>query len=168
MRNVILISVDSLRFDVVSAEITPYIWAFAQRGAFYDCTIVQAPYTVPSHASMLTGLYPFHHGVRQMGGERLPASALTMLDWLRQHGYFVEALQDVPVFGHAQHFGAGFAERPRSTAIKNVRQVLRDAGRRPFGMLLHYWDVHTPYLFLVRPRSVSGVILKPIIAVAVK
>jgi arylsulfatase A-like enzyme len=66
--NVVLITVDTLRADHVGCygyapARTPHLDALCDRAAVFTRSFAPYPYTRPSHASMLTGLYPPHHGV---------------------------------------------------------------------------------------------------------
>src|ERR671912_1799766 len=70
--NVVVISIDTLRRD----HLAPYGAAFetaaasrlAREGVVFEDAVSQVPLTLPSHASLFTGLYPAHHGVRDNGG----------------------------------------------------------------------------------------------------
>jgi len=67
--NVILISVDSLRGDRITADrarVAPRVWDLATRGTHYRQAFVTLPRTFPSWVSLLTGRYPHHHGIRTM------------------------------------------------------------------------------------------------------
>src|SRR5690606_28338204 len=70
--NVLLITRDTTRADHVGcygatrAE-TPTLDALAHDGVLVERAFVTVPLTLPSHASMLTGLYPPEHGIRQNG-----------------------------------------------------------------------------------------------------
>ena len=59
--NVVFASVDCARPDAFEGR---FFDEYTSAGSFYDTCIVQAPFTSPSHTSMLTGLHPFNHGVR--------------------------------------------------------------------------------------------------------
>src|SRR5687768_12033275 len=79
---VLLITVDTLRADRVgaychAAAATPALDALAARGARFATAIAHVPLTGPSHASILTGLTPIGHGVRDNGGYVLPAEVRT-------------------------------------------------------------------------------------------
>ena len=67
--NLILISLDTLRPDHLGAygypiETSPALDRFARRGLVFEEAIAPAPWTAPSHAAMLTGLYPNRHGIK--------------------------------------------------------------------------------------------------------
>src|SRR4051794_28164290 len=60
--DVILISVDDLRAARVTPELMPNLSRFAARALVFEQAVTAATWTLPSHASMLTGLLPDRHG----------------------------------------------------------------------------------------------------------
>ncbi len=90
-RNVILISIDTLRYDGLGCNgndyiKTPNIDAFAEEGIVFDNCIVSIPLTLPSHTSMLTGLYPRTHGLR-VQDYFLDDGFTTLAEILSEEGY---------------------------------------------------------------------------------
>lgn len=88
---VILVSIDTLRADHVSAYgyarvRTPNIDSFADHGTLFTQADCQVPLTLPSHTSMLTSTYPFENQVEE-NAERVPAGAVTLASVLHSHGY---------------------------------------------------------------------------------
>jgi arylsulfatase A-like enzyme len=149
--NVILVSLDSLRADALGCygnQIvrTPHVDALAATGAVFENAIVQTPYTIPSHASMLTGLYPFNHQLRKQFGRKMTAKARTIFTVLKEWGYHSATFLGVSVLG-GEH-GYQDWNRLGSPQIGRIRRTL--AGMpRPFFMFIHYWDIHVPYRVLV-------------------
>lgn len=88
--NILLVTIDTLRADRVGAygggALTPTLDRIAQRGVRLTNAHAHAPLTLPAHASMLTGLIPVHHGVRDNGGVLGP-HAPTLAEGLRRAGY---------------------------------------------------------------------------------
>ncbi len=74
--NVILITIDTMRADrlgcygATNIE-TPTLDALARDGIVFERAISQVPLTWPSHAAILTGLYPFQNGVQDFTGQPL-------------------------------------------------------------------------------------------------
>jgi arylsulfatase A-like enzyme len=69
-RNVLFVVMDTVRKDHLSCygyerETTPGLEAFAEEAAVYEQAVAPAPWTLPSHASMFTGLYPGEHDATQ-------------------------------------------------------------------------------------------------------
>jgi hypothetical protein len=90
--NVVIITVDTTRADHVgcygnrSVE-TPVIDQLARDGILFAQAITPSPSTLPSHSSLLTGLYPSHHGVRANGTFRLAEKVTTLAEILKQKDY---------------------------------------------------------------------------------
>lgn len=89
--NIILISVDTLRRDRLgcygySAAHTPHIDSLATQSILFEDATTPIAFTGPAHTSMLTGLYPMHHGVK-MNGVGMPKTVITLPDLLSQNGY---------------------------------------------------------------------------------
>jgi arylsulfatase A-like enzyme len=160
--NLVLISIDTLRADRVSvarpegappaAPTTPRLdaWARAHASVFRQA-IAQAPWTLPSHASLLTGLDPLRHATNR-SFHALPAELPTLAETLRARGYFTAALTGGgwldPAYGLARGFeryeswgqaGQGDAEWERH-AEQAVAWL--DALPRPFLLFVHTYDVH--------------------------
>src|SRR5207248_7183121 len=81
--DVIVVTIDTLRADRVGvlggpANTTPAIDALARSGALFLDATAHAPLTLPSHASILTGLYPPHHGVHDNSGFALADTVPTL------------------------------------------------------------------------------------------
>lgn len=88
---VILISIDTLRADHVGTygytrTKTLNIDSFAQHGTVFTQADCQIPFTFPSHASMLTSVYPFENQVEE-NAVALPGGAVTLASVLKSHGY---------------------------------------------------------------------------------
>ena len=88
--SVILISVDTLRADHLSAYgyrriRTPHIDALADHGTVYTRVESQIPLTLPSHTSLLTSTYPFENGIQE-NAQRVPP-AMTLASVLKSQGY---------------------------------------------------------------------------------
>ena len=80
---VVLISVDTLRADHLPVYgyrdvRTPAFDALAHDSIVFENAYAQAPLTLPSHATILTGLLPTQHGVRDNSGYRLAAEHPTI------------------------------------------------------------------------------------------
>jgi len=159
--SVLLITVDTLRPDslgwVAGRNETPAIDALAGEGLALPAVVSPVPLTLPAHASLLTGLLPRRHGVRD-NGQVLGASAPTLAERLRGQGYataaFVSGYPLRALFGLDRGFdryddtlpvGAeGWLERPAAETSAAALHWLRGA-RRPFFLWVHYYDPHDPY-----------------------
>src|SRR5262245_6693688 len=90
-RNVLLISIDTLRADALGSyggrATTPNLDRLAARGARFTFAHAQAVVTRTSHASLLTGRYPYEHGLRDNTGYQLPAGTPTLASRLKLLGF---------------------------------------------------------------------------------
>ncbi|HEX5475255.1 MAG TPA: sulfatase-like hydrolase/transferase, partial [Vicinamibacterales bacterium] len=90
--NVLLVTIDTLRADALGAygnraAQTPWIDRLAAGGVRFDRAHAQTVVTLPSHATILSGLYPQEHGVRDNAGYRFPQSRDTLATILKARGY---------------------------------------------------------------------------------
>jgi ABC-type dipeptide/oligopeptide/nickel transport system permease component len=95
--NVILITIDTMRADHLECYgydrvKTPRINQLAEEGVLFRHNIVQAPLTLPSHTSILTGTYPLVHGIRDNGGFYLGKEHITLAEALKNKGFASAAI----------------------------------------------------------------------------
>jgi len=166
IRNVLLISVDTLRADHVGSygfprPTTPHIDAVAREGVLFKNAYSPAPVTLPAHCSMLTGTLPPAHGVRDNLQRRLPDSSLTLAEMLGGRGFTTGAVVSSFVLDRRFNLSQGFqsyddrfqalhkigdvAERKGDEASRVASQWLDQHGREPFFLFVHYYDPHDPY-----------------------
>jgi arylsulfatase A-like enzyme/Flp pilus assembly protein TadD len=162
--NVLLITIDTLRADRLTDRDMPGLSAWARQAHVFRTTYAHAPMTLPSHASILTGLLPPAHGVHGNGAFRLGDAHTTLAERLRAAGYrtgaFVGAFVLDPRFGTAQGFDHyddvddsrafaadfAFAERRAPAVLAAAETWLHDlpAAGRWFAWV-HLFDPHAPY-----------------------
>jgi choline-sulfatase len=164
--SIILISVDTLRSDRLPAYgyakgSTPHIDALRRDGVLYERAYSHAPLTLPSHLSMLTGLLPNEHGVRNNIGYRFDAAkARTLAGVLRANGYRTGAAVSSYVLRSETGIADGFDVydddvpwRPDAATAENMRsgfETLERArglvsGAAPFFLFFHIYEPHAPY-----------------------
>lgn len=112
--NVILIIVDTLRADHLTCYnyerlTSPYLDQLATKGVLFENAIATSSWTLPSHASMLTGLYPNQHRAQRFADE-LGDNIPTIAEELRRAGYRTLAFSGSPFFTRRQSLGRGFIE----------------------------------------------------------
>src|SRR5262245_11746363 len=94
--NVLLISIDTLRADHLGfygySKGTPAIDSLAAKSVLFENTISQVPLTLPSHCTILTGLYPDQHGVRNNENFVLASKFVTLAELFQQNGYSTGAV----------------------------------------------------------------------------
>lgn len=166
VRSAVLITLDTTTPDALdiygeNAGITPHLSALAAESVVFDRARSVAPITLPSHASMHTGLYPMRHDVRGNGYRRLPDAAQTLAELAQasdvQTGAFVAAAVLNSPFGLGQGFDvygdAEQVERATGTISERFcRFVTMDAitwldqrdPERPYFLWAHYFDPHRP------------------------
>ncbi|HUV63794.1 MAG TPA: sulfatase [Sedimentisphaerales bacterium] len=159
MENVVLISFDSLRSDYVAqlhpAE-APNFCRMRDEGAFFSNTIVHVPCTLPSHASMLSGLYPARTGVRDMH-HQVPPELPTMFTLLKERGFHTMGSSTTPMLTASRAGYKGIDEQVPFRYRCLRKSIIRSKGKRLF-VFLHYWATHTPYetrLPGIRPADVA-------------
>ncbi len=112
MPNVLLIVVDSLRSDHLSCNgyhlpTSPYLDRMASEGALFKATIATSTWSVPTHASLFTGLYPSSHGAFSLYSV-LPENIPTLAEILYKKGYSSLMLYNNPLLGKAANLNRGF------------------------------------------------------------
>jgi arylsulfatase A-like enzyme len=154
--NFVVISIDTLRADRLGTYgnrdgLTPNLDAFAETGlVFRDC-FAQAPWTLTSHMSMFTSLYPRVHGVDE--GVSLSPKVTTVAEALQNAGYSTSAVvRTVPWLEPKYGFDHGFDRYViknflLDAAVQNrtVEQELARIADGPFFLFLHYFDVHSDF-----------------------
>jgi len=167
--NVILITLDTTRADHLGCyggdpEVTPVLDELARRGVLFEQMQAAAPITLPSHASMLSGLYPYHHGVRNNGMFALSEDVETLATVFSDAGYATGAFVSASVlarrFGLDKGFdiydddlsrGSHLTRRgvPARRGDLTVEATLDWLGEvpvgKPFFCWLHLYDPHAPY-----------------------
>lgn len=167
-RAAVLVTFDTTRADALrclggEARWTPNLDRLASEGVLFQEARTVAPLTLPAHASMLTGLWPPRHGVRDNGLWPLPEEARTVAEIAREAGVqtaaFVGAVVLDETFGLAQgfetysapgrerqHRGSHFTERPARAVVDDALAWLTARDRaRPFLLWVHFFDPHGPY-----------------------
>lgn len=168
-RNVLLITVDTLRADYLSCNgsskvQTPNLDRLSKDGVNFTQARTPVPLTLPAHASILTGFYPPSHGVRDNGTYRLAGKQLTLAEVMKKHGYITAAFVASFVLDHRFGLNQGFdvyddkismnalqqedleAERNGEAIYKSFAQWLEgNREQKPFFVWIHLYDPHTPY-----------------------
>lgn len=156
VRNVILISIDTLRADHLSCygyerPTSPNIDAFASRGARFERAMSSSSWTVPAHMTMFTGVDPPMHGAEgyprpQRATRRFP----TLAEILSDRGFRTAAFTGGGYLAATFGFQRGFAKfssqgRHFNANTASVRHWIESNRDEPFFMFLHGYDVHRPY-----------------------
>jgi arylsulfatase A-like enzyme/Tfp pilus assembly protein PilF len=159
---VVLISVDTLRADRLPAYgyrgvSTPALDALARDSIVFESAYAQAPLTLPSHATLLTGLLPTQHGVRDNVGFRLAPLHATIAAALKERGYATGAAVSSFALRRDRGLAAGFDmydddfgpgsldERAGPATVKRLESFVESHADRPLFLFLHLYEPHTPY-----------------------
>jgi arylsulfatase A-like enzyme/Tfp pilus assembly protein PilF len=140
---------------------TPNLDRLAREGTLFARCTTCAPTTLPSHASIMTGLYPYVHGARQNGSGRLAQANLTLAEALREAGYRTQATVASFVLNQQFGIGQGFeayhdvvpavagnplnAERKGNEVGDDALQMLESLAGQRFFLWVHFYDPHFPY-----------------------
>ncbi len=147
-------TLDTTRADAIGAD-TPSFNEIAKQGLRFTYAYATVPQTLPSHTSMLTGLYPGGHGVRE-NGRHLADNQPLVTEHLKSAGYrtaaFVSAFALARRFGLARgfdiyddDFGRDREERNAKETTDRVLAWLPTSQNAPLFLWVHYWDPHYPY-----------------------
>jgi len=158
--NIILISLDAVRADHLGCygyerATSSNLDEFSGDSIIFQKCIAQAPYTITSHMSILTGLYPANHQVYSYY-QKLHPSIITLADILRRKGYFTAAFtgggQVSGAFGFTKGFdfynerkGAIFSEKNLPVFSNLSIDWIRENKDKPFFLFLHTYQAHDPY-----------------------
>ena len=165
--SVLLVTIDTLRADALGCygrvgASTPHVDRLAATGVRFDFAHAHNVVTLPSHANILSGRYPFDHGVRENSGFRFPAGMDTLATLLRKQGYrtgaFVSAFPLDSRFGLDRGFevyddrlgdaegGSDFhmQERAGARTVAAAREWIR-GNPGPRFCWVHLYEPHAPY-----------------------
>lgn len=169
--NVLLVTFDTTRADRIGCYgnegiRTPNLDALAREGVLFSNALAPSPVTLPSHATMMTGLYPFHHGARTNTLSRLDERNRTMAEILGDAGYSTAAVVSAFVLDEQFGIGQGFqvfdadlgddeadgdegrimkiAQRSGDKTADRAEAWLRGHGREKFFLWVHFYDPHYP------------------------
>lgn len=170
--NVLLVSLDTLRADLAYSGRFPTMARLGREGTSFSTVVSAAPLTPVSHASVLTGQLPVHHGLRHLLRERIEPAVATLAEIFTGHGYSTAGVVSCPGLNRWYGFDRGFGvfddEIPRlpdgtdaltlvdvklrGTAMKRAPLVTERAlswlaakPPQPWFLFVHYFDSHWPY-----------------------
>jgi choline-sulfatase len=168
--NLLIITLDTTRADRLGCygyakAQTPVLDGIAARGFRFTDAITTAPVTLPSHATIFTGLYPPNHGARSNSEYQLPPAPVTLAERLHDAGYDTAAFVSAFVLDARFGLNQGFARYDDAVAtatgpafpshtLERSAQAVTDAARAwfqqrtantPFFAWVHYFDAHAPY-----------------------
>ena len=170
--NLLLVTLDTTRADHLgiyghARARTPTLDQLAREGARFDRAFSPAPLTLPAHASILTGLYPFAHGVRNNGNFYMADRFDTLATILKERGYRTAAFVSAFILDRRYGLARGFDTYDDRMEGQSAQILALEAERRgdrtvlalsawlgqhaaagassPFFAWLHLYDPHEPY-----------------------
>ena len=167
--NVLLVTLDTTRADHLACYgytgvSTPNLDAAAGRGVLFEQAATAAPLTLPSHSTIMTGMYPTFHGVRVNGNTALGDDQTTLAEVLSARGYatgaFIAAFVLDGRWGLKQgfehyddqfdlkkykHLDLGEVQRPGNEVVDAALAWLDGEKSKPFFAWVHLYDPHIPY-----------------------
>ncbi len=167
--NVVVVTLDTLRADRLGCYgfrgvETPTIDALASDGVLFEQATATVPLTLPSHASIFTGLIPPNHGVRDNGGFFVEAKTTTLAERMQEAGYATGAFVGAWVLDSRWGLDQGFdhysdrfdlskykvvnlgtVQKKGDEVMDLALEWLEGVKARKFFAWVHLYDPHTPY-----------------------
>ena len=167
--NIALITLDTTRADHLplygyDKVKTPNLERLAAAGMVFEQCVTASPFTLPSHCTIMTGLYPTFHGVRINGDTAISEKHETMAKTLSRRGYTCGAFIGAFVldgrwglkrgFAHYdddfdlskyKQLDLGLVQRPSQEVVDAAIAWLSPRKEKPFFAWLHLYDPHIPY-----------------------
>ena len=168
-RNLVLVTIDTLRADRLgtygnATVATPNMDRLAREGAVALHASVQVPLTRPSHVSLLSGLYPAEHGIRDNVSPPLRPGVPVLAEILQQRGFRTGAFVSSIVLSKQSGLGRGFdtysdrfeigdddarflntIQKRGDTTVAEAAAWLRQTGSERRFAWVHLYDPHDPY-----------------------
>ena len=166
IRNVVLISMDTTREDILSCygfrhKTTPNIDAVAREGILFERAYSPIPLTLPSHCTMLTGTIPLYHGLHDNQNYRLNDSNVTLAEILKDNGFVTGAIIGSIILNSRYGLDQGFdlydddfqnersplqiPERQAEETRRIACEWLDDHQKENMFLFLHFYDPHKTY-----------------------
>jgi arylsulfatase A-like enzyme/Flp pilus assembly protein TadD len=168
--NVILVSIDTLRADYLklyqsTGVETPNLDQLAKEAVVFQNVVSQIPYTLPSHCTMLTGLYPVAHGVKDNVHDVLPENIETIAEVFQKQNFKTAGFIGSMVLSRVTGLGKGFQyyddmmsradihdedlggiERRAEEVLWSFQNWFEKHGKDDrFFAFIHFYDPHSPY-----------------------
>jgi len=160
--NLLLISIDTLRPDMLGCygydrPTSPTLDRLASEGVLFEFAVASSPWTLPSHASMLTGVYANRHAMKSPGSQ-LPDEIPTIAEILSERGFATGAFVNSHYLSKRYGLGRGFdafryvreataTAEPARVGEEALAHLAKNRGE-PFFLFVHLYDVHSNYISL--------------------
>ncbi len=164
--NLVLVVMDTLRTDRLGVygyerDTSPVLDRMAERGALFENAYATASWTLPSTASILTGLHPEEHGVTDQGNYFLAWQLSTLAEALQRRGFSTAAWSGNPLISKSRNFSQGFEHfgddladfRKTGAFFDEVDAWLAERADDRFFLFLQLTEPHEPYDPLASARA---------------
>jgi arylsulfatase A-like enzyme/Flp pilus assembly protein TadD len=158
--SILLITIDTLRIDRVSAYGSPIVPTaaldtLAAGGTRFTAAYATVPLTLPAHVSILSGRLPVEHSVRTNDGYRVPDGVRMVAEDMQAAGYRTAAIVGSAVLRRDTGIARGFERFDDNVGAAGARRAadvvsaasawLATVGTQPFFLWVHLFDPHLPY-----------------------
>ncbi len=166
--NLIIITMDTTRADSLECYgnkkvLTPNINRFAEKGILFTNATASAPITLPSHSSIMTGLYPINHGARDNSIYKLSDENTTLAEVFKEKNFNTAGIVSTFILDSQYKINQGFdfyndnflnpeqkgrlpvQRKGLETATVAVEWLRDNARKKPFFMWVHFYDPHADY-----------------------
>lgn len=158
MPNLVLIVVDTLRFDAITEQRAPSISSLAKDGIAFSSSFVHAPMTLPSHTSLFTASHPHQTGITT-NGQVVPEELPLLSAWLGSCGYDTMAIASLATlwqfrskegldqgFDEFRHVERDYSHGADTAKLLAAQLAAREAPNAPpLFLFAHLADPHEPY-----------------------
>ncbi|MBN2383875.1 sulfatase [bacterium] len=159
IKNILLFTLDTVRQDQLGgyghpAIKTPMLDRCIRSGYQFSDAYAESCWTIPSHASLFTSLYPRTHGAIRPH-PHLDDELITIADVLTKHGFYCGAVVAASIFKAKTGFNQGFSyyddhliaseSRPGELITEKATEFIASRRHHSFFLWVHYFDAHYPY-----------------------
>lgn len=154
--NLIVYSVDTLRADAITPETTPNVLRFAADAARWTAAVSPSSWTIPSVASLLTGVSPARHGVLRWDLRLAARAPATLAELLKSRGYRTVGISHSWIVGNEYGLDRGFDDFYLTDHFNGVELRSQEARGMLRAWLLENLDLDTPFFAFVHTVDPHG------------
>ncbi len=174
-KDILLLTLDTTRKDHITKEISPFLYEFSQNAIVFENCRTPVPLTLPAHTTILTGLYPKNHKVRNNISYKLDEKIPIISSFLKEKGYFTAAFVSSFVLNKSYGLNRGFLiyednmlqshdksdfemeEVPANITKERVLNFLKEKkDEKKIFLWVHFFDPHFPYISHIEaPKKLS-------------
>jgi len=155
---------DTTRKDYINEKFSPFLYNFSKNSLSFENCRTPVPLTLPAHTSILTGLYPKNHKVRNNSSYRLNDKIKTIQEILKEKGFKTASFVSSFVLNKSYNLSKGFdlyddellenydkkdfemEERKAEDTAKRAIDFLKKNKNEKIFLWVHFFDPHYPYL----------------------